>query len=131
MMALVVTVGCTCVSAEVSFEVGALRVTLAAARVFTAVDGRSFFPCRPPSALPFQPARRRLCHGHRRLMARGQMSCGLTVDILTDMIGIAIKMGHVVVVMRVRGHELRWHEPALGYGYHGRVLHRIVRSKVT
>lgn len=121
----------TCVGAEVSFEVWALGVGLGATRVFTAVSGRPFFPCRPAPTLPLQTTRGQLWSNQQRLLVEGQVTRGLAVGIVTEKASVVVKVWHVAVVSRVSAHSLRWYEPAVGKGHHGRVLKGIVRSKVT
>lgn len=57
------TIGLTCVGPEVSLEVWALGVGLAAAGVFAAVDGGPLFPCRPSTTLHLHPTRGQLLSG--------------------------------------------------------------------
>lgn len=59
------------------------------------------------------------------------MTRGLAVCVVTEKVGIVIKVLHVTVVSRVRGHNLRWQEPAVRKGTHGGLLQSIVRVKVT
>lgn len=62
---------------------------------------------------------------------KGQMTSGLAVGVVTEKVAVVVKVWHVDVVSRVRGHSLRWYEPAVGEGHHGWVLQGIVRGKVT
>lgn len=115
----------TCVGAEVSFEVGALGVGLAAAGVFTAVDGGPLFPCGPPTALPFHPSRGQLGSNQQGLLVKGQMTRGLAGDVFTEKACVVIKVGHVAVVSGIRGDE-----PAVGICHRGGMLLGIVGVKV-
>lgn len=120
----------TCVGAEVGLEVRALGVGLAAAGVFTAVDGGPLFPCGPSTTLPLHPTRGQLRSNQQGLLVKGQVTSGLAVSVVTEKVGVVVKVWHVAVVSRVRGHSLRWYEPAVGEGHHGGVLQGIVRVKV-
>lgn len=110
----------TCVGAKVSLEVRALGVGLAAAGVFTAVDGWSLFPRSSSATLPFQPTRGQLLSNQQRLLVQGQMP--LAVVVVTVKAGSVVKVGQVAVVSRVRGHRLRSDEPVFRDGYHWRLL---------
>lgn len=114
----------TCVGAEVSLEVRALGVGLAAAGVFTAVDGWSLFPSSSSDTLPFQPTRGHLLSNQQRLLVQGQMP--LAVVVVTVKAGSVVKVGQVAVVSRVRGHRLRSDEPVFRDGHHGRLLLLVV-----
>lgn len=105
--------------AEVSFEVGTLGILLAAAGVFAAVDGRSFFPSRPPPALPLRAARWQQWFSNQWLLVWGQMARGLAADVLREKVGVVVEMRHVTIVSRVQVHSWRWDEPAVGKGHHG------------
>lgn len=129
-VSVVESVGCTCVGAEVGLEVRALGVGLAAARVFTAVDGGPLFPRRPSTTFPLHPTRGQLWSNQQRLLVELQMTCGLTVSVVAEKVAVVVKVWHVAVVSRVRGHSLRRHEPAVGEGHHGGVLQGVVRIKV-
>lgn len=109
---------------EVSLEVRALGVGLAAARVFTAVDGWSLFPRSSSATLPFQPTRGHLLSNQQRLLVQGQMP--LAVVIVTVKAGSVVKVGQVAVVSRVRSHRLRSDEPVFRDGHHGRLLLLVV-----
>lgn len=116
--------------AEVSLEVRALGIGLAAARVFTAVDGGPLFPWRLTATLPLHPTRGQLWSNQQGLLVKGQMTGGLSVSVVTEKGGVVVKVWHVAVVSSLRGHSLRWYEPAVGVGHHGGVLLGIVRIKV-
>lgn len=105
--------------AEVSFEMGALGVALAAAGVFAAVHSRSFFPSRPLSALPLQTTRGQQWHGHQRLLVEGQLTRGSAVDILREKVGVVVEMRHVTIVSRVQVHDCRWDKIAVWKGHQG------------
>lgn len=59
------------------------------------------------------------------------MTSGRAVSVVTEKVDVVVKVRHVAVVSGVRGHSLRWDEPAVGEGHHGGVLHGVVRGKVT
>lgn len=126
------TVGAnTCVGAEVSLEMGALSVALAAAGVFAAVHGRSFFPSGPLPALPFRATRGQHRHGHQRLLVEEQLTSGLAVDKLREKVGVVVEMRHVGVVPRVRVRGWRREEVVFWKGHHGRLVQWVVRAETT
>lgn len=59
------------------------------------------------------------------------MTSGLAVAIVTEKVAVGVKVWHVAVVSRVRGHSLRWYEPAVREGHYGGVLQGVVSVKVT
>ena len=99
--------------AEVSFEMGALCVALAAAGVFAAVHSRSFFAGWPLSAPPLRPARGQQRPGHQGLLLEGQLTSGLAVDKLREKVGVVVEMRHVAIVSRVRVDAWRRDETAV------------------
>lgn len=119
----------TCVGAEVSLEMGALSVALAATGVFAAVHGRSFLPSGPLPALPFRATRGQQRHGHQRLLVEEQLTSSLAVDILREKVGVVVEMRDVGVVPRVRVHGWRREEVGFWKGHHGRLVQWVVRAE--
>lgn len=111
---------------KVSFEMRAFSVRLAAARVFTAVDGRPLLTRGPSTALPLDATRGQLWADEQGLLVKGQMSGDLTVGVVTVKVAIVVEVRHVAVVSGVRGHSLWWHEPAVVEANHrGRGVERV------
>lgn len=121
----------TCVGAEVGLEVWALGVGLGAAGVFTAVDGRLFFPrSGSPATLGLHRTGGHLWSSQQGLLVKGQMTSGLVVGKVAEVAGVVVKVWHVGVVSWVWCHGLRRNEPGVMEGHHGRVLLRAVGVKV-
>lgn len=129
---LVVVPLITCVGPEVGLEVRALGVGLGAARVLTAVDGRSFFHSGPPPTLLFHSTRGQMWSAHHGLLVIGQMHRGLAVGVgvVTKKAGVETEMRHVAVRSRAGGHDLWLDEPAVWHGAQWYMLLGVVVVKV-
>lgn len=126
--------GCTCVRAQVSLEVRALGVGLAASRVLTAVDGRPFLTRWSPCALPPESSRGQVLSDQQGLLVVGLLDAGLSVGVLAERGSVAVvKVRHVAAVVsgQLGRGGLRLQEPAVREGQHQGVLQRVVRGKVT
>lgn len=109
---------------EVSLEVRALSVGLAAAWILTAVDGRPLFSRGPAPTLPLHSSRGQLSPNEHRLLVKGQLTIDLAV--VTENVGVVVEVGHIGVVSEVRGQSLSLDEPGVMEGQHGWMLLRVV-----
>ncbi|KAA8594562.1 hypothetical protein FQN60_011697 [Etheostoma spectabile] len=106
-------------SAHLSGQISNCSPPMSTARVFTAVDGRPLLPCSFSTTLPLHPTRGQLWSNQQGLLVKGQMTGCLAVSVVTEKGGVVVKVWHVAVVSSVRGHSLRWYEPAVWVGHHG------------